>query len=107
MRFNVAKDFTKYMGGRYKKFGPKSGEELRDDFLIPMLKKNPEDFLFVDLTDVMVCWATLEEIFGGLVRKMGPKVADRIRIIGDDDDCEAAHKFMQDIVEHYGEPGWV
>jgi hypothetical protein len=46
----------------------KSGEEFRDDVLLPALKKSDE--VIVDLNGVLTLGSSfLEEAFGGLVRK--------------------------------------
>ncbi len=43
-------DFTKYPGGRYKKYGPGSGEEYRKEHLLPALNKH--DLVELDLSGV-------------------------------------------------------
>lgn len=66
-------DYTKTPGGRYKKDGSFSGEEYRDEVLMPALRASLEkhEKLIVDL-DGTYGYATsfLEETFGGLVRKL-------------------------------------
>lgn len=62
------KDFSTFPGARYKSLGPGSGEEFRDDVLIPAIKKNPE--IVINLDGVVGYGSSfLEEVFGGLVRK--------------------------------------
>jgi hypothetical protein len=79
-RISVSEDFTKYPYGRYRNDGPNSGEEFRDDHLIPALKKN-------DLIEVILDGAAgygssfLEEAFGGLVRKGFKKELLRNKLI--------------------------
>ncbi len=71
--FNVAKDFSAYPGGRYRKDGPHSGEELRD-ILVTLLRdvSNSGDRLVIMLDGTMGYGASfLEEAFGGLVRECG------------------------------------
>lgn len=64
---SVAKDFTPFPGPRLKERGEWSGEEFRDEILIPALQKN-EPFT-LDLDGVMnYPPAFLEEAFGGLIR---------------------------------------
>ena len=108
MKFNVAEEFTPWIGGRYRKDGDASGEELRDDKLIPILQKNPDEKLAVDFNGSHICWSTLEEVFGGLVRKMGPSIVDRVDVIAKDDSDipEDANQYMKEAAEHYGEDGW-
>lgn len=63
---DVAKDFSEFPAGRYRKHGPYTGESLRDDLIIPALK---EGQVCVDLKGVLGCAQSfLEETFGGLVR---------------------------------------
>lgn len=63
---NIARDFSKSPGGRFRKFGPKSGEEFRER-LLKLLKKY--DVVTVTLNGVEGYGSSfLEEAFGGLVR---------------------------------------
>ncbi len=66
------RDYAAAPGGRYRKDGPFSGEEFRDDVLVPRLLdavgKNEQ--VVVELDGVSGYGASfLEEVFGGLVRK--------------------------------------
>lgn len=68
MTIYVAKDFTKMPCVRMRDDGKKSGEEFRDEILLPALKAN--DHVTVDLNGVLTLGSSfLEEAFGGLVRK--------------------------------------
>ena len=68
MNIYVAKDFSKMPCVRSRDDGKKSGEEFRDDILLPALKAN--DRVTVDLNGVLTLGSSfLEEAFGGLVRK--------------------------------------
>jgi hypothetical protein len=68
MTIYVAKDFSKMPCVRSRSDGRKSGEEFRDDVLLPALKKSDE--VIVDLNGVLTLGSSfLEEAFGGLVRK--------------------------------------
>lgn len=68
MTIYVAKDFSKMPCVRSRSDGKKSGEEFRDDVLLPALKNNDE--VTVDLNGVLTLGSSfLEEAFGGLVRK--------------------------------------
>ncbi|WP_232282498.1 STAS-like domain-containing protein [Photobacterium damselae] len=83
------KDFTKYPGARYKKLGPSSGEEYRDEILLPQIQKHGAD-LVINLDGVFGYGSSfLEEIFGGCVRKgiSGTIMKEIVsKIISDDDD---------------------
>jgi hypothetical protein len=75
MRILKVSDFSTAPGGRYKSNGPHSGEEFRDDVLIPAIKSLGPDFdeeLLIDL-DGGFGYATsfLDEVFGKLIRKYG------------------------------------
>jgi hypothetical protein len=68
MTIYVAKDFSKMPCVRNRDDGKKSGEEFRDDFLLPALKTHER--VTVDLNGVLTLGSSfLEEAFGGLVRK--------------------------------------
>lgn len=61
------KDFSKYPGPRYIRLGDFSGEEFRDNILIPALKQDGE--VTVNFDGVYGYGSSfLEEAFGGLVR---------------------------------------
>jgi len=64
----VSKDFSEQPFGRYKSDSPYSAEALRDDHIIPALKKY--DMVTIDLTGkIGLASSFLEEVFGGLVRR--------------------------------------
>lgn len=65
---SVARDFTPYPGGRYRKHGKGSGEEFREDFLAPILKGGQSAMIDLDGASGYPP-SFLEEAFGGLVRK--------------------------------------
>jgi hypothetical protein len=73
---NVAKEFSIYPGARYRKDGPHSGEEFRDELLAPRFRQALEQArkLLVNL-DGAEGYATsfLEEAFGGLAREYGAR----------------------------------
>jgi hypothetical protein len=63
----IATDFSRTPGGRYREDGDFSGEQFREEFLVPALD-NPEGVIvFLDDTDGYPS-SFLEEAFGGLVR---------------------------------------
>lgn len=82
MEINIAVDYTKTPGGRFKKEGPKSGEDFRIQKLEPAYTqaKEKRETLTVNL-DGGYGYATsfLEEAFGGLARDL--KDPDILKII--------------------------
>jgi len=71
---NVAKDFSKYPGGRYLSDGDYSGQRFRDEMLVPALRsaQNTKEKLTVELDGTLGYGSSfLEEAFGGLVREAG------------------------------------
>lgn len=68
---NVSAEFSPYLGGRYRSHGPWSGEQFREDYLVPRLDQaiGTGEQLIVQLDGVAgVPSSFLEEAFGGLVR---------------------------------------
>jgi hypothetical protein len=66
---NVAKDFTRFPSGRFKKNGDTSGEAFRERFLEPALKAG--DHITVELDGTIGYGSSfLEEAFGGLIRSL-------------------------------------
>ncbi|MBE6119211.1 MAG: DUF4325 domain-containing protein [Erysipelotrichaceae bacterium] len=85
---NIARDFTKTPGGRFKKEGKHSGQEFRDTILIPEYEKAVEnnEVLRVNLDGGYGYGSSfLEESFGGLVRKFGKVDADKIEIVSEEE----------------------
>lgn len=69
MKTLYIRDFTEFPGPRFMRLGPNSGEEFRDNILIPELLSH-EDAISVNLDNTMGYGSSfLEEAFGGLVRK--------------------------------------
>ena len=70
---NIAKDFSNTPGARYKKFGPFSGEEFRENFLENLFKDKSDNSEIKIILDGVSGYATsfLEEAFGGLARIFG------------------------------------
>ena len=96
---NIARDFTKYPGGRFKDDGPFSGEALRDDILIPALRKY--DIINLELDGPLGYGSgVLEECFGGLIREAGFSMFDlskRINFISDNTKLlETIREYMDD-----------
>lgn len=71
IKLNIAKDFSRCPGARYKTEGDFSGEEFRENLLLPKLNTAiaAHSKLIVDL-DGSAGYSTsfLEEAFGGLIR---------------------------------------
>src|SRR5262245_3798188 len=69
---SIAKEFSKVPGGRWRKDGPFSGQEVREDVLAPALQAVREkegDVVIVSLDGVAGYGSSfLEESFGGIVR---------------------------------------
>lgn len=68
--FNLARDFSVYPGGRFRRDGPHSGEELRDK-LVDLIKRATQEGVKVRvILDGAAGYGAsfLEEAFGGLVR---------------------------------------
>lgn len=64
---SVAKDFTRFPAGRYKRNGATSGEAFRERFLEEPLRRG--ESVTVDLDGTVGYGSSfLEEAFGGLVR---------------------------------------
>lgn len=67
---NVAKDFTRFPSGRFRRNGSTSGEAFREDFLETPLREGLEVTVELDGT-IGYGSSFLEEAFGGLVRTLG------------------------------------
>lgn len=67
MSILYVKDFSITPGARYRRLGKASGEEFRDDVLVPALQKEPN--LIVNLDGVRGYGSSfLDEAFAGLIR---------------------------------------
>ena len=76
---DVARDFSRTPGGRYAREGLASGEEFRTRVLEPILDRNEEARVLVDLDSAAGFTSSfLEEAFGGLARRYGPSVRRRV-----------------------------
>ena len=79
MEINMAKAFSPIPLGRHRSDGGKSGEEFREDILLPKIAESMAagDVLVVSLDGMEVLSGSfLEEAFGGLVREHGVALAD-------------------------------
>lgn len=73
MIINIAKDYTDTPGGRNISDGDFSGEEFRDNFLMPQIVKviNTNEKIDIDLDGGYGYGSSfLEEAFGGMVREL-------------------------------------
>ena len=68
VQISIADDYTRFPGGRYRKFGKFSGEQFRDDHLVGLLTDNDQVTVVFDRTEGYGS-SFLEEAFGGLVRQ--------------------------------------
>ena len=71
MTYNIAEQFSTTPGGRFKRHGPYSGEEFRDDVLSDLLQSaiGSDDKLVINLDGTHGYGSSfLEEAFGGLIR---------------------------------------
>ncbi len=75
---DIAREFTKFPGPRYRDQGHGSGEEFRERHLLPAFRMGHERVV-VHLDGVEYGYPTsfLEEAFGGLVRKLGVDVVKK------------------------------
>ena len=78
VKVNVAKQFTKLPGLRYKRLGRYSGEEFRQRFLLEPLQQGKT--VIVELDGVRGYGSSfLEEAFGGTVRELQLEVEDALQ----------------------------
>lgn len=83
---NVAKDFTRFPSGRFKKNGSTSGEAFRETHLEPSIRDG--QMVTVELDGTIGYGSSfLEEAFGGLVRtlKLPPgKLQHQLKLVTTD-----------------------
>jgi hypothetical protein len=65
---NIAKDFTDTPGGRFREKSEFSGEEFREDFLIPSFSEGHEEIVIIINGVEGLPTSFIDEAFGGLVR---------------------------------------
>jgi len=65
---SVSRDFTPYPGGRYRRHGKGSGQEFREEILIPLMKSQENAEIDLDGASGYPP-SFLDEAFGGLVRE--------------------------------------
>lgn len=81
-------DFTEFPGPRFAELGPGSGEQFREEILIPAIQRE-KGSICVDLDGTMGYGSSfLEEAFGGLIRAgVKPEIAKGIgeNLLSEDD----------------------
>lgn len=99
---NIAKDFTDTPGPRYISEGKYSGEEFRNDILVPKFEEaiKTNDKITIDLDGGFgYIDSFLEEVFGGLARKYNSKIVkEKIEIISNDQKSllETINKYIEE-----------
>ncbi|MDE2816791.1 MAG: STAS-like domain-containing protein [Chloroflexota bacterium] len=71
MTYKIAEQFSRTPGGRFKRHGPYSGEQFRDEVLCDLLRQvmEADDTLAIVLDGAAGYGSSfLEEAFGGLIR---------------------------------------
>lgn len=82
---DLAEHSTRFLGGRYIREGPNSGEEFREKVLLPALRDHDE--VVVNFDNVIgFTWSFLDEAFGGAVWALDGlnKLTARLTIVADD-----------------------
>lgn len=82
MRVNLL-DFTKTPGGRLRNYPTFSGEEFREDYLIPAIQESLDngETLLIDLDGTYgFSYSFIAEAFGGLIREFTLEVLKNIDI---------------------------
>jgi hypothetical protein len=90
-RVNVAREFTRYPSGRYRRNGTTSGEEFRQRFLEGPLVRGESVVVELDGT-IGYGSSFLEEAFGGLCRTTdvaADAILERISLDTSDDQLKA------------------
>ena len=84
---SIAKQFSKFPGGRLREDGPYNGTAFREDFLVPPLRAGKR--VVVSLDGVAgVASSFLDEAFVGLVRIEGfdkEELAEQLELVCDDE----------------------
>ena len=67
---HIATQFSKFPGGRFRRFGNYSGEEFREDVLVPAIDRlGSNEELIIDISDVMNFPPSfLDEAFAAIIR---------------------------------------
>ena len=104
-QIQLAKQFTRYPGGRYRKHGDGSGQEFREDYLLPAFKS--DEAVIVSMDDTAGYPASfLEEAFGGLIRAgiTFDEIKRKLTLLAEKDEFKAypeiAWRYIEDAAEH-------
>jgi hypothetical protein len=103
-RYEVAKEFSRFPGGRRKKNGPHSGEEFRESIALPLLQEHAH--VTFDLTgSAGYSSGFLDEAFGELGKILGLAECERrIELVAGDDEeaVEIAWARIRDAAKESG-----
>ena len=96
---NFTQEFTDTPGGRYRRHGDYSGEQFREDILLPAL--NQFDFVHLNLNGAFGFPPSfIDEAIGILVEKVGEDVINKKLKIILDENSIAKRKIFETIIEH-------
>lgn len=99
MKIIEVKNFSKYPGPRYIKLGDFSGEEFRDEVLVPALM---DENISVDFDGVYGYGSSfLEEAFGGLVRRGVP--TERMKFLREHLKCDDDPSIVTEVKKYIDE----
>lgn len=108
LTIRVARDFSRYPGGRFRKDGDYSAEEFRDDVLVPAVKSAVlRGGTVTVILDGVAGYAVsfLEEAFGGLVRLniVSPPILQRVFSVVAE---TPLYEIYQKLAEKYMNEAW-
>lgn len=90
IQINIANEFTKLPGPRYRDQGPGSGEQFLEEHLLPAFEKARKtgEQVTIQLDGVKYGYPTsfLEEAFGGLARKFGVESVRKVLLLESDEE---------------------
>lgn len=104
---SIAKDFSRIPGARFPKEGDHSGEEFRNQVLLPKLKEaieNDEKLCVVLDGTAGIGTSFLEEAFGGLIRIDNISydvILQTIELVSEEDEdyIEEINQYLKDAYE--------
>jgi len=103
---NIANEFSKTPGGRYREGGEYSGQEFRQEFLEPHFKNEDESQIekIRIILDGGYGYATsfLEEAFGGLARTHGPETVLKHLVLVSEEEPELVNEIQSYIKQANG-----
>ena len=99
----IAKDYSKFPGGRYSEDGEGNATDFRENYLVPMLEKNAPFIL--DLNGVVYYPISfIDEVFGGLVRMKRYSEEQLIDLIKFKATDSNLFRTVENILEHIKSP---